>query len=167
MIFNDFVGRDFLPQEKQLLVIKHPGIPMNIRSGFPYESNKLSTSFISENLGRYYFMGSLNGGDSIEFNKMISTLKKNIDIDLSKNIISIWHDESHLNHYMLDANYKILPDDFVFIEHNYFGKIPKIIIRDKNGFGGHNHLRNVNQNIYTKVKYYIKLVLRKMYHLWK
>ncbi|MFC5283376.1 hypothetical protein [Pedobacter alpinus] len=161
MLFNDFVMKDFLPDENQLLVIKHPGILMSNRSKFPYEANKLSKAFISDDKGIYYFMGSLNGGDSSAFNELIIKLKHNIDLDLENNIIAIWWDESHLNNYMLSANYKILSEDHVFIDGNYYDKIPKIIIRDKNSFGGHNYLRNLELDFTTKVKIFIKALLKK------
>lgn len=168
MIFSDFVNEDFLPEEDQLLVIKHPGISESDRSIFPYETNIVSTAYIdNNNNGIYYFMGSLNGGDTVTFNKLIKCLKNNIDIDLSNNIIAKWWDESHLNHFMLNANYKILADDYVFIEHNYHQKIPKIIIRDKNNFGGHNYLRNLKIDTFTRSKIFIKNLYKKLFILWK
>ena len=33
---------------------------------------------------------------------MSEILKNNIEEDLSKGIIAIWHDESHLNHYLFN-----------------------------------------------------------------
>lgn len=167
MIFNDFVYKDFLPEKNQLLVIKHPGILQSNRVGFPYESNKISKAYIGDNYGVYYFMGSLNGGDSKAFNKLIICLKKNIEIDLSKNIIAKWWDESHLNQYMLKANYKILSEDFVYIEYNYHQKIPKIIIRDKGNFGGHSYLRNIKIDIVTKCKIYMKTIIKRSLIIWK
>lgn len=166
MIFNDFVNDSFLPQKNQLLVVKHPGILVSDRNNFPYESNKLSTAFIDDDKGVFYFMGGVNGGGSLVFNQLISDLKKNIDLDLSNNIIAKWHDESHLNHYMLNADYKILSDDHVFIEHNYNNKVPKIIIRDKNIFGGHKYLRKIKSNLFTESKMIIKGLIKRIRLRW-
>jgi len=167
ILFNDFVDDFFLPEKNQLLVVKHPGLLMSNRSNFPYETNEYSTCYIPGNKGEFYFMGGVNGGDSKKFNRLIVDLKNNVEIDLSKKIIAKWHDESHLNYYMLNANYKILSEDYIFIEHNYHQKTPKIIIRDKNTFGGHNYLRNLKTDSFTRSKILIKGLLKKLLIIWK
>lgn len=44
-----------------------------------------------------YFAGGFNGGSSKEFLRMSREIKENIEKDYEKNIIAIWHDESHMN----------------------------------------------------------------------
>jgi hypothetical protein len=45
------------------------------------------------------FQGCLFGGFTSDFIELCTECRKNIDIDLKKQIIAIWHDESHMNKY--------------------------------------------------------------------
>ena len=61
-----------------------------------------SLAYISPKVNSVYFCGGFFGGSSSEFARAITTMKNNIDLDLSRNIIAVWHDESHLNRYFVD-----------------------------------------------------------------
>jgi hypothetical protein len=93
-------------------------------------------------------MGGFNGGRSFYYRELIKTLKENIDIDLQNGIIAIWHDESHLNRYMLDKSPKILTPSYGYPDGSEFQFEKKIIILDKNKFGGHDSLRGINKANY-------------------
>ena len=77
----------------------HPGFYGS--SGTP-ETRKESTAYIPKDHRFIYHCGGFFGGNSPDFIHLTKTIKKNIDEDLSKGIIAIWHDESHLNRYFLD-----------------------------------------------------------------
>jgi hypothetical protein len=144
MLFLDTVNLDILPSKEQgLLVVKHPGFYDKNRSEFTYESNPMSKAFISQDQGFHYFMGGFNGGISSNYCEMILTLSKNIEEDLGQEIIAIWHDESHLNHYMLDKNPKILSPAYGYPEGWDLPFERKVLIRDKSKLGGHDYLRNL------------------------
>ena len=96
MLFVDTVGDEILSDR---VATQHPGF---IGKRGTYESRKESTAYIGHHEGRYYFAGGFNGGSSKEFLKMVAILSENIEKDLSKNIIAIWHDESHINRYFID-----------------------------------------------------------------
>lgn len=162
MLFVDKIKKDFLPFENELLVVKHPGFLLRKRDSFQYENSKDSTAYIDDNTGELYFMGGLNGGNTIAFLNLVSQIKKNIDIDFSNKIIAKWHDESHLNHYLLTSKHKILPEYYVQIEDVENLEKPKIIIRDKNKFGGHNYLRDVKINNFTKLLKLLKIIVKKI-----
>lgn len=66
------------------------------------ETNPISTAYISEKETLTYYMGGFNGGKSQNFLQMSSSISNNIDKDLKKEFIATWHDESHLNRYLLD-----------------------------------------------------------------
>jgi len=73
---------------------------INIRG--TYETRPESTAYVSNREGEYYFFGAFWGGKTSEILIMCATIQDRIDIDLSKNIIAVWHDESHLNRYFID-----------------------------------------------------------------
>ena len=75
--------------------------------------NKLPGSFeISESsnaaidLEKYqpqvYYQGCFWGGKSKEVIEMVDELQDRIDDDLKRNVIAVWHDESHLNKYLIE-----------------------------------------------------------------
>lgn len=66
------------------------------------ERRKESTAYIPNSCLSNYYCGGFFGGNSENFIKLVNRLKKNIDEDLSKGIIAVWHDESHLNRYFLE-----------------------------------------------------------------
>lgn len=112
MLFVDFMGKEALGKRVGVL---HAGF-LGVRG--TYEQNRISKAFISRSQGKNYFAGGIYGGNRDEFIKLIKTCKSNIDEDLKKNFIAIWHDESHLNRYFLDyPPSKILSPSYCFPEH--------------------------------------------------
>lgn len=164
MLFIEEVNDEIIPKSEKLIVFKHPGYFNKARDKYPYETNPKSEAFISDNKGEYYFMGGLNGGNSTEYLKLIKTLKFNIDLDLQNKITAKWHDESHINRYVLEKKPKILGPEFVNIENYLSHQKPKIIILDKNNFGGHLFLRGIKLKkrnlLFKMVKVLIKRIIK-------
>ena len=52
--------------------------------------------------GNYYYAGGFNGGKTKEFLKMSEVIADRVTKDLEKGVIALWHDESHMNRYMID-----------------------------------------------------------------
>lgn len=150
MKFIRKIGDDILPDESNdgLLAVIHPGFFNKTNKDFTYERNIASTAYISYDEGKNYFMGGFNGGKTDSYLQLIRTLNTNIHKDLANNLIAIWHDESHLNHYLLSKNPKVLTPEYGCPEGVNFSFPPKIIIVDKARFGGGDFLRNVSE---TKV----------------
>lgn len=112
MRFENLVGQEIL---SELVATQHHGYYM--KRGTP-ETNTMSLACVYPNEEMQYFAGGFNGGSSESYLKMAKTLSKNIDIDFSNEIIAIWHDESHLNRYLIDNNpTKILNPSYCFYEH--------------------------------------------------
>lgn len=84
---------------KGMIGTLHPGYYGKV--GTP-ERRPESTAYIPFGTRNLYFCGGFFGGSSDYFMNFISTMKENIDSDLDRGIIAIWHDESHLNRYFLD-----------------------------------------------------------------
>ena len=97
--------------------------------------------------GVSYVQGAFNGGRSNEYLNLCEELSKNIHIDLDKNVIALWHDESQLNKYIINRKYKILPCNYLYPDGWSLGEYKddiKILIRDKakKQYGGHEYLRS-------------------------
>ena len=104
-------------KEKPLVGVLHPGF-YNINNGTP-ETNSRSTAFIDPNEKRYgYVCGGHQGGLTKQYLEACEAIKKNIDIDDSRNVMAIWNDESHWNrHYVSNqAMFMILAPSYMFPE---------------------------------------------------
>lgn len=67
---------------------------------------------------------------------------------MENGVTAKWHDESHLNKYILNKNPLVLdpiymwPTEFKYsLEHKKNKKEAKAILRNKNDYGGHAYLR--------------------------
>ena len=151
LLFVDSVGDEILPFEEGLIALQHPGYLNKPRKKFAYEKNSMSCAHIPINKGKHYVMGCFNGGTTETFLKMSEELSKNIDEDNKNGITAIWHDESHLNKYIVDKNIKILNPSYGYPENWKLPFSPKIIIRDKTKYGGHKFLRGIQgENSFLK-----------------
>ena len=157
---------EFLPTGKTddgLMVTLHPGYFNQPVEKFPYEnSEKDSLAFIPPGEGKNYFMGGLNGGISKSYIELILSLKENTQKDLDNHIIAKWHDESHLNRYMIGRNPKILSPAFGYPEGRKLPFEPKIIIRDKTRYGGHDFLRNLKSSPWKKFRIFVKKIKNRL-----
>lgn len=76
---------------------------------YPYETNKLSTAYVEDIYKVPYHQACFFGGFHYDFYKMTKTIEENINCDLEKNFIAVWHDESHLNKYFQTIKPKSIP----------------------------------------------------------
>lgn len=143
MIFVNFVNDEVIPKKENnfLMGVNHPGYFNSNSINFTYERNPKSQFYIPFDKGDFYYQGCFNGGSSNEFLKMSKILDNMIDIDLSNDIMPIWHDESALNWYFLDKNPLILDPGYSYPEGWNLPFNSKIVQRDKKKFGGYNFLR--------------------------
>ena len=107
----------FLPLKENLLVVQHPGWYGNKPYEYPYDRQKKSNAYIPRYKGDIYVCGGVNGGKTNEFLKLINELDSKIQEDYDKGIIAKWHDESHINKYILERNdYKVLSPSYCYPE---------------------------------------------------
>ena len=84
-----------------------------------------------------YYAGGFNGGKTTEFMKMSEVIATNVLTDLENGVVALWHDESHMNKYLisnpptldLDPTYCYAEE---FIGTNYPFSPGKIIALKKN-----------------------------------
>lgn len=155
------VGEEVFPTDEEdgLLAVLHPGYFNKTAQDFPYDQNKKSLAYIKQGEGKHYYMGGFNGGKAKNYLNLISELNQNIETDLLKNVIALWHDESHLNAYLLHKNNRILSPAYGFGEGWPLPFEPKILVLDKTKFGGHHFLREIppqKPGILSKVKNWIR-----------
>lgn len=140
------VGNEVLPTpDKPYIGTKHPGFAYsNNKNGSP-ETRKEVTAYIDKSeYKECYIAGGFNGGYTYYFRKMAETIQNRIDIDKSKDLMAVWHDESQLNRYFIDNynQFKILSTDYCYPEnyHENIPGIPKILALDKD----HHKIRNLS-----------------------
>ncbi len=136
MLLLENVGFEIFPNEKfkGLIGVTHPmgSKYKKFPSMYTYERNKKSKAYIKkENKPYNYFMGGFNGGSVVEYYLMVKECSRNIHSDFDKNIIAIFHDESHLNKYFSQNQVHILPTDYGYPEGSNLPFDMKVIIRDK------------------------------------
>lgn len=108
----DTINKDVFPDdENQLVTVLHP----LRRSGENlYETNFNSLAYVIDGNTSVYFQGCFFGGYTNAVLTMIDVLDKNIRLDLKNNIIAKWHDESHLNKYLLKNSPKKLHGGYAY-----------------------------------------------------
>ncbi len=132
MLFVDTVGDEILSDR---VATQHPGF---VGRRGTYERRKKSTAYVASSEGSCYFAGGFNGGTSSEFLKLAQTVTENVKKDQAKNIIALWHDESHINRYFIDnPPTKVLPPSYCYPESWKLPYKKRLLALDKN----HSELR--------------------------
>jgi hypothetical protein len=163
MLVVEKIDESFLPSvEEELLAVKHTWIDEPSPTEFPLETNPQSTAYVKPGSVNHYLMGGLNGGIAKGYLQLIKDINRNIDEDLSKNIIAVWHDESHLNKYLLGKKIKILGTEYGYPQGIGLPIKPKIMILEKGRFGGHDWLRSHKKNVIRDEMVYLKLFIKKL-----
>lgn len=133
MLFVDTMGDEILGER---VATQHPGF---VGARGSYETNPLSTAYIPESEGKQYFAGGFFGGSSEEFIKLVTTISNNIQTDLEKNLIAVWHDESHWNRYCIDNEPTVILNPSYCYPESWNMPYPKkLLALDKN----HSEMRN-------------------------
>jgi len=127
MRFVSDVGDEIISER---VATQHPGYYGT--RGTP-ETNSSSLACVFEHEPMQYFAGGFNGGSSHEYLKMAKHISNNIDTDYSKNLIAIWHDESHMNRYFIDnPPTKILDPSYCYGESMNIPFKRRLVALDKN-----------------------------------
>jgi FkbM family methyltransferase len=144
--FRQTVNDAVLPTEEEgLVVVRHPGFFDKIPDDFTYDRNPASRAYIPFGRGRYYVCGGVNGGRSSAYCQLIHDLREAVDEDERNGVMAVWHDESHLNKYILTKNHTLLSPAYCHPE-NWKIPFPEIIrVRDKFIRGGPEFLRCQNR----------------------
>ena len=141
-LFRKDISLDFLPADnEQLLVGRHPGNVDKEPDQMPYERRSRSRACIPFGTGKDYVCGGVNGGHSKTFLRFAKSARDAIDADYHDGVVAVWHDESHLNRYVLDHPHVVRHAGYCYPAKWKLSEELHIEIRDKTDFGGHAKLR--------------------------
>jgi hypothetical protein len=145
-------------EENGLIGYQHAGEYKNPVSEFIYERNPVSTAYVKEGTGKYYYQGCFIGGKAKEFLQMCKELDENIKQDLENDFIAVWWDESHLNRYLLDKKVKLLHPGYAYPELWDLPFEKKAIMLDKTRRTDINILRGIEKQpkLYRRFKHWLK-----------
>jgi hypothetical protein len=79
-----------------------------------WEKNRNSAAYVHRRSRKVYVCGGVWMGKLNCIREMSQQLQTNVDIDLSKNLIARWHDESHLNQYYANNKSRLVGPEFCF-----------------------------------------------------
>lgn len=146
--FKQSVGPEFLPEKKeQLLVVRHPGHIDRPVNQMPYERNPRSRASIPWGVGEFYVCGGVNGGTSETFLKFANHAREAIDADFRDGIVAEWHDESHINRYIIDNPFTVRPASYCYPQNWTLNEDVIIEVRDKKVHGGRDPLRSIGTKL--------------------
>lgn len=140
MRIDNPVGEEVLSDG--IVATKHPYQSFHSIQDMSYDRNSESLAYVSYGEGKTYYAGGFNGGKTDKFIEMAETISDRVNKDLEKGIIALWHDESHMNRYLIDNPPTLeLTPSYCYAEEFYgtdYPHEPKIIALRKN----HNELRS-------------------------
>lgn len=135
------VGDAFLPEDDRMLFVQHPGSIGQPRTDFTYETNPESRAYIAPTEGEFYVCGGVNGARTRTYIAFMRNIAAAVDEDSRKNIVAVWHDESHSNRYALDHPHILRDPSYCYPEGWALPFAPKVRILDKQRHGGHAYMR--------------------------
>lgn len=107
LVVDEVLEEEFFT-DKPLFGVWHPchylQMPPHNQLPGAFETNINSLSYIDmqKESPSIYYQGCLWGGKVPDILEMIEELNIRVNKDLEKNVIAIWHDESHLNKYFIE-----------------------------------------------------------------
>ena len=104
-----YVARPVLAYKDMRLRIKRGGLGA-------WECDVKSTAFVARESRTKYFCGGTWFGKRDSIIDLVNSLSTRVGEDLEKNIIAIWHDESHINRWAIENHHGDETPDLCFDE---------------------------------------------------
>lgn len=108
LVVDKVEEHEFISMDHDLFGVHHPchhlGMPPHNKISGAFEINSSSLAYVDveKELPKVYYQGCLWGGKVPQVLDMIDELESRIDTDLERDIVAIWHDESHINKYFIE-----------------------------------------------------------------
>ena len=133
MRVDNLVGNEVL---SDLVGTQHPYQSFHPIEEMSYDRNAKSLAYVPVGEGKTYYAGGFNGGSTKSFMEMSEVIADRVNKDLENDVIALWHDESHMNRYMIDNPPTLsLTPSYCFAEEFYGSNYPyepKIIALKRN-----------------------------------
>ncbi|XP_021050443.1 globoside alpha-1,3-N-acetylgalactosaminyltransferase 1 [Mus pahari] len=114
MVFRNPWGPETLGD---LVAAIHPGYFAVPRREFPYERRQVSSAFVADNEGDFYYGGALFGGRVAKVYEFTRACHMAILADKANSIMAAWQEESHLNrHFIWHKPSKVLSPEYLWDE---------------------------------------------------
>lgn len=107
MVFESSVGHEIIPKKGTTATL-HPGYIGKPREELPLEKNPDSCSFVSMSEGDKYFCGGFVGGTREAILRLSVGVSALINMDVNRDILPTWHDESALNRMLINQPPEII-----------------------------------------------------------
>ena len=99
------------PEAKdEYVTVKHPWAEDEYSNDYLLCKNEQSSAYLDRL--KQYFQGCFFGAYAKNFYNLVEACNKGVNDDFENRIISIWHDESHLNKYLRDKKCKMLGREY-------------------------------------------------------
>jgi len=127
-----------------LVATQHPYQSFCPKGDRSYDRNPQSLAYVPVgDEGENYYAGGFNGGSTKRFLEMSEILADRVTKDLENGVVALWHDESHMNRYLIDNPPSLsLTPSYCFPEEQFqnidYPFSAKIVALKKN----HNELRS-------------------------
>ena len=108
------------------------------------DRNPNSKAYIPHGSNNRYFCGGFIGGSTEDFIRASTIIRDNINDDLSRGVVAIWHDESHINKYFFENPPAVVLDRPFAVAENLTAPedSSRILFVDKATRGGHDFFRS-------------------------
>jgi hypothetical protein len=140
-------------QTKDIALVSHPGFwfPNDVKSIFrlkhpirqvilrtfkkirgrngSWEVNQNSSAFVLKENRKQYVCGGTWFGRNRSIKLMLSELADQVQVDLERSVVAVWHDESHLNAWASRNEYLLLDPSFCFVnEYTHLSNLQPLIV---------------------------------------
>ncbi|MDR1682375.1 MAG: glycosyl transferase [Candidatus Symbiothrix sp.] len=156
---TEILPEEILPEKEDgyLVALSNNDVNNFTPEQHTYDRNPASTAYIPFGQGKEYYRGCFNGGRTPEFLQLIKTCKEQTDIDLKNNVMALWHDESHLNKYLLNKPVKTISSVYGKPEEWQQPKEAKVIFSIKS-----KKIKDINRFKGIQIKYSLTRFIRKL-----
>lgn len=170
--FRTEINKDVLPDSNELVVAEHFAMRDIDPVLFEYDRNKRSQAYVPYGKeGEHYVQAAMIGGDSDTFLSMCKECSSNVEKDFRGGVVARWHDESHLNKYILGKKIKLLPLIYIYPEvllSEIDSDSVRILMRDKTKYASLTVLRYGNRSFWDLFTEKLEFQRRKVekYFYW-
>ena len=164
-LFLDYiVWSEIAPDKQQGFLLSLSWNCYDGNQKFPYDRNIRSTAYIPYGKGDIYYQSGLTGGRTKEYIDLLQECREQTDIDYYNKVIAVYHDESHLNKFLLDRKIKVLSTNYGRPEKWKKPECAKMIFRDKYKIFGDEiykmkgrRRKKLSASVFYRIAYLIKI----------